>query len=250
MIDHLKTAAPLSLLCLSFLADTQRFVFYPENQVLWCKLSPRAIYKNSWVCALAIAKRKTRMGLFVILEVLFSPGAQVFQSRPSQRKKRKALWFFKHLRIPFNFRKCFPSSGQQKHHPARGPFLHILTTPSLFLLPQRVNFRSIRGLLSPDYVSGESKNSFLLISPTFLWLLLPTRSQFQRLLVVWSECKPGAKYLHSISLAPWQSRKKRWKGPNQRYSTQNCLGAFLKVRDMLRLVKWMNEWMAGLVVVV
>lgn len=119
------------------------------------------------VCALAIAKRKTRMGLFVILEVLFSPGAQIFQSRPSQRKKSKALSFFKHLRIPFNFRECFPSSGQQKHHPARGPFLHILTTPSLFLLPQRVNFRNIRGLLSPDYVSGESKNSFLLISPTY-----------------------------------------------------------------------------------
>ena len=90
--------------------------------------------------------------------------------------------------------------------------------------------------------------------PPILRLLLPTRSQFQRLLVVWSECKPGAKYLHSISLAPWQSRKKRWKDPNQRYSTQNCLGAFLKVRDMLRLVKWMNEWMnegmAVLVVVV
>ena len=51
VIDHLKTATSLSLLCLSFLADTQRLVFYPENQVLWCKLSPRAIYKNSWVCA-------------------------------------------------------------------------------------------------------------------------------------------------------------------------------------------------------
>lgn len=119
------------------------------------------------LCALAIPKRKTRMGLFVILEVLFSPGAQIFQSRPPQRKKSKALSFFKHLRIPFNFRKCFPSSGQQKHHPAHGPFLHILTTPSLFLLPQRVNFRSIRRPLSPDSVSGESKNSFLLISPTY-----------------------------------------------------------------------------------
>lgn len=120
------------------------------------------------------------MGLFVILEVLFSPGAQIFQSRPPQRKESKALSFFKHLRIPFNFRKCFPSSGQQKHHPAHGPFLHILTTPSLFLLPQRVNFRSIRLPLSPDSVSGESKNSFLLISPhLFFGCFFPQEVSFK-----------------------------------------------------------------------
>lgn len=51
VINHLKTAISLSLLCLSFLADTQRLTFHSENQVLWCKISPRAIYKNSWVCA-------------------------------------------------------------------------------------------------------------------------------------------------------------------------------------------------------
>lgn len=119
------------------------------------------------------------MGLFVILEVLFSPGAQVFQSRPPQRKKSKALSFFKHLRIPFNFRKCFPSSEQQKHHPARGPFLHILTTPSLFLLPQRVNFRSIQGLSSPDCVSGESKNPFFHLPHLFLGFFFPQEVSFK-----------------------------------------------------------------------
>lgn len=140
VIDHLKLPLPLSLLCLSFLADTQRLVFYPENQVLWCKLSPRAIYKNSWVCApvcISHSKEETRMGLFVILEVLFSPGAQIFQSRPPQRKKSKALSFFKHLSIPLISESVFLPVDNKSITQHMWTFLHILTTPSLSFFSHR-----------------------------------------------------------------------------------------------------------------
>lgn len=51
-------------------------------------------------------------------------------------------------------------------------------------------------------------------------------------LVIRSECGAGAKYLHSMSLVPKYSRKCRWKGSELRQ-----IGAFLKVRDLLKLVE-------------
>ena len=117
-----------------------------------------------------MAQRKTGMGLFVILEVLFSLGARVFQSRPPQRKKSKTLLFFRHLRIPFNFRKCFPSSGQQKHPRALGPFLACSHHPISFPSPTesccQKHPRSLITWLCVWRIKG-LESSFLLIFPTY-----------------------------------------------------------------------------------
>lgn len=114
------------------------FSFSVSFQGLSCKLSIRAVWKKIagcvCACVFTVAKRETLMGLFVILEILFVPGACAFQSRPPQRKQRKTLSFLRHLSVPFNFRKCIPSSGQLKHPTALGPFLprshHSVPFPS------------------------------------------------------------------------------------------------------------------------
>lgn len=190
-------------------------------------------------CVFTVAKRETPMGLFVILEILFVPGACAFQSRPPQRKQRKTLSFLRHLSVPFNFRKCVPSSGQLKHPTALGPFLprshHSVPFPS----PTESQFQ-------------QHPQSF--ITWWCVWRIKELQSSFLLILrisssIAFSRRKSVSKEFWLLDLEPHICTALAWfldtpgdaGGKVQNRGTAlRSLGAFVHGRDILRLVEWMN----------